>query len=53
MRSITLVAIKTHTAPPERFDGEFRNHFLRIVCGEVDRSPLINELLEFARPSDR
>ena len=50
-----LVAIKTFTQLlPERFeDDEFRNHFLRIVSGEVDRiSTLINELLEFARPSD-
>jgi signal transduction histidine kinase len=50
-----LVAIKTFTQLlPERFnDEEFRNHFLHIVCGEVDRiSTLINELLEFARPSD-
>lgn len=49
-----LVAIKTFTQLlPERFDDEeFRNHFLRIVSGEVDRiSTLINELLEFARPS--
>ncbi len=50
-----LVAVKTFTQLlPERFDDEeFRNHFLRIVSGEVDRiSTLINELLEFARPSD-
>jgi len=50
-----LVAIKTFTQLlPERFDDEeFRNHFLHIVSGEVDRiSTLINELLEFARPSD-
>jgi signal transduction histidine kinase len=50
-----LVAIKTFTQLlPERFDDEeFRNHFLHIVSGEVDRiSSLINELLEFARPSD-
>ena len=50
-----LVAIKTFTQLlPERFeDEEFRNHFLQIVSGEVDRiSTLINELLEFARPSD-
>ncbi len=50
-----LVAIKTFTQLlPERFeDEEFRNHFLHIVSGEVDRiSTLINELLEFARPSD-
>ena len=51
-----LVAIKTFTQLlPERFDDEeFRNHFLHIVSGEVDRiSSLVNELLEFARPSDR
>jgi signal transduction histidine kinase len=50
-----LVAIKTFTQLlPERFDDEeFRNHFLNIVSAEVDRiSTLINELLEFARPSD-
>jgi signal transduction histidine kinase len=50
-----LVAIKTFTQLlPERLDDEeFRNHFLHIVSGEVDRiSTLINELLEFARPSD-
>ena len=50
-----LVAIKTLTQLlPERFhDEEFRNHFLHIVSGEVDRiSTLINELLEFARPSN-
>jgi signal transduction histidine kinase len=50
-----LVAIKTLTQLlPERLeDEEFRNHFLRIASGEVDRiSSLVNELLEFARPSD-
>jgi len=50
-----LVAIKTFTQLlPERFeDEEFRNHFLNIASSEVDRiSSLINELLEFARPSD-
>jgi GAF domain-containing protein len=50
-----LVAIKTFTQLlPERFeDEEFRSHFLNIVSAEVDRiSTLINELLEFARPSD-
>ena len=38
---------------PDRLDDEeFRDHFLQIVSGEVDRiSILINELLEFARPS--
>jgi two-component system, NtrC family, sensor kinase len=50
-----LVAIKTFTQLlPERIDDEeFRNHFLQIASGEVDRiSSLINELLEFARPSE-
>jgi signal transduction histidine kinase len=50
-----LVAIKTLTQLlPERFDDEeFRSHFLNIASGEVDRiSSLVNELLEFARPSD-
>ena len=50
-----MVAIKTFTQLlPERFeDEEFRNYFLQIVSGEVDRiSTLVNELLEFARPSD-
>jgi len=50
-----LVAIKTLTQLlPERFDDEeFRSHFLSIASGEVDRiSSLVNELLEFARPSD-
>jgi len=49
-----LVAIKTLTQLlPERLeDEEFRNHFLKIAAGEVDRiSHLINELLDFARPS--
>jgi len=50
-----LVAIKTLTQLlPERLDDEeFRNQFLQIASGEVDRiSSLVNELLEFARPSD-
>jgi signal transduction histidine kinase len=50
-----LVAIKTLTQLlPERFDDEeFRSHFLNIASGEVDRiSSLVNELLEFARPSE-
>ncbi|MDI7261533.1 MAG: ATP-binding protein, partial [Thermodesulfobacteriota bacterium] len=49
-----LVAIKTLTQLlPERLeDEEFRNHFLNIASGEVDRiSSLVNELLDFARPS--
>jgi signal transduction histidine kinase len=50
-----LVAIKTLTQLlPERIeDEEFRSQFLKIASGEVDRiSSLINELLDFARPSD-
>jgi len=50
-----LVAIKTFTQLlPERLeDEEFRNHFLNIASGEVDRiASLITELLEFARPSE-
>jgi signal transduction histidine kinase len=50
-----LVAIKTFTQLlPERLDDEeFRNQFLNIASGEVDRiALLINELLDFARPSD-
>ncbi len=49
-----LVAIKTLTQLlPERLeDEEFRNHFLNIAAGEVDRiSTLVSELLDFARPS--
>jgi signal transduction histidine kinase len=49
-----LVAIKTLTQLlPERLeDEEFRNHFLNIAAGEVDRiSHLVGELLDFARPS--
>jgi signal transduction histidine kinase len=50
-----LVAIKTLTQLlPERLDDEeFRDQFLKIAAGEVDRiSSLVTELLEFARPSD-
>jgi signal transduction histidine kinase len=50
-----LVAIKTLTQLlPERLDDEeFRDQFLKIAASEVDRiSSLVNELLEFARPSD-
>jgi len=50
-----LVAIKTLTQLlPERLeDEEFRSQFLKIASGEVDRiSSLVNELLDFARPSD-
>ncbi|NIQ39031.1 MAG: GAF domain-containing protein [Proteobacteria bacterium] len=49
-----LVAIKTLTQLlPERLDDdEFRKDFLTIASGEVDRiSSLVNELLEFARPT--
>ncbi len=50
-----LVAIKTLTQLlPERIDDEeFRTQFLQIASGEVDRiSSLVNELLDFARPSE-
>jgi len=50
-----LVAIKTFTQLlPERMeDEEFRNQFLPIASNEVDRiSLLINELLDFAKPSE-
>ncbi len=50
-----LVAIKTFTQLlPERLeDEEFRNQFLPIASNEVDRiSLLINELLDFAKPSE-
>lgn len=50
-----LVAIKTLTQLlPERLDDEeFRSQFLKIASGEVDRiSSLVNELLDFARPSE-
>ena len=50
-----LVAIKTLTQLlPDRLDDEeFRDQFLKIASGEVDRiSTLVNELLNFARPSD-
>jgi signal transduction histidine kinase len=50
-----LVAIKTLTQLlPDRLDDEeFRDQFLKIAAGEVDRiSSLVNELLDFARPSD-
>ncbi|MDY7030340.1 MAG: ATP-binding protein [Thermodesulfobacteriota bacterium] len=50
-----LVAIKTFTQLlPERLDDiEFREHFLKVTAGEVDRlSSLVNELLTFARPSE-
>jgi signal transduction histidine kinase len=50
-----LVAIKTFThLLPERInDQEFRDKFLQITSGEVDRiSSLVTELLDFARTSD-
>jgi signal transduction histidine kinase len=50
-----LVAIKTLTQLlPDRLDDEeFRDQFLKIASGEVDRiTSLVNELLDFARPSD-
>ncbi len=50
-----LVAIKTLTQLlPDRIDDEeFRDQFLKIASGEVDRiSSLVKELLDFARPSD-
>jgi two-component system NtrC family sensor kinase len=50
-----LVSIKTFTQLlPERIeDEEFRNYFLKVVSGEIDRlTGLINELLGFARPSE-
>ena len=50
-----LVAIKTFThLLPERIDDEeFRDKFLHIAAGEVDRiSSLVTELLDFARPSE-
>jgi signal transduction histidine kinase len=50
-----MVAIKTLTQLlPERLDDEeFRSQFLKIASGEVDRiSSLVNELLDFARPSN-
>jgi len=49
-----LVAIKTLIQLlPERIeDEEFRNHFVSIASGEVERiSRLVTELLDFARPS--
>ncbi len=50
-----LVAIKTltHLLPERLDDEEFRDQFLKIASGEVDRiSSLVDELLNFARPSD-
>lgn len=50
-----LVSIKTFTQLlPERIDDdEFRNYFLKVASGEIDRlTSLINELLGFAKPSE-
>ena len=50
-----LVSIKTFTQLlPERIeDEEFRNYFLKVASGEIDRlTNLINELLGFARPNE-
>ena len=50
-----LVAIKTLTQllPDRVDDAEFRDQFFKIASEEVDRiSSLVNELLNFARPSD-
>jgi signal transduction histidine kinase len=50
-----LVAIKTFLQLlPEKFDDEeFRNYFLTVASGEVERiSSLITELLDFSRPSE-
>ena len=50
-----LVSIKTFTQLlPERIeDEEFRNYFLKVASGEIDRlTGLINELLGFARPAE-
>ena len=50
-----LVSIKTFTQLlPERIeDEEFRNYFLKVASGEIDRlTGLINELLGFARPTE-
>ena len=50
-----LVSIKTFTQLlPERIDdAEFRDYFLKVASGEIDRlTGLINELLGFARPSE-
>jgi signal transduction histidine kinase len=50
-----LVAIKTltHLLPERIDDEEFREKFLQIASGEVDRiSSLVTELLDFARPAD-
>ena len=50
-----LVSIKTFTQLlPERIDDEeFRNYFLTVASGEIDRlTSLINELLGFAKPTE-
>lgn len=50
-----LVSIKTFTQLlPERMDDEeFRDYFLKVATGEIDRlTSLINELLGFAKPTE-
>jgi len=50
-----LVAVKTFLQLlPEKYDDdEFRNYFLSVASGEVDRiSSLVTELLDFSRPSE-
>jgi len=50
-----IVSIKTFTQLlPERMDDEeFRNYFLTVASGEIDRlTTLINELLGFAKPTE-
>jgi signal transduction histidine kinase len=50
-----LVSIKTYfQLLPEKYqDQEFRERFQKVAAGEVDRiSRLVEELLEFSRPSD-
>lgn len=50
-----LVSIKTFTQLlPERIDDtEFRDYFLKVASGEIDRlTSLINALLGFAKPSE-
>lgn len=50
-----LVSIKTFTQllPDRMDDPEFRNYFMKVASGEIDRlTSLINELVLFARPSE-
>jgi two-component system, NtrC family, sensor kinase len=50
-----LVSIKTFTQllPDRMDDEEFRNYFMKVASGEIDRlTSLINELVLFARPSE-